>query len=94
MSERVERAVALRHDDGEVPHVVAKGYGSVAEQIIEFAMRHDVHVHRSPELVGLLMRLDVDQRIPAELYRAVAELLAWLYMVDGMVDEASSSGGK
>ena len=43
-------------------------------------------MHRSPELVRLLMRVDLDDRIPAELYLAVAELLAWVYQLEADAD--------
>jgi|TARA_R100001143_G_scaffold33377_1_gene31877 flagellar biosynthesis protein len=62
--------------------VVAKGYGSLAENIIKTAQEHGLYVHESPELVGLLMQVDLDQHIPPKLYQAVAELLAWLYALE------------
>lgn len=64
------------------PRVTAKGEGTVAERIIAVARDAGVYVHESRELVGLLMQVDLDQEIPAELYQAVAELLAWLYQLD------------
>lgn len=73
-------AVALTYSTGEsAPRVVAKGRGLVAQEIIERAREAGVYVHESPELVGLLMQVDLDERIPPQLYVAVAELLAWLY---------------
>ena len=76
-------AVALAYGNGRAaPQVVAKGRGLVAEAIIEKARAHGVYVHESPELVSLLMQVDLDQAIPPELYRAVAELLAWLYRLE------------
>ncbi len=73
-------AVALTYTENDrAPRVVAKGYGHVADAIIARAAEHGLYVHRSPELVGLLMQVDLDDRIPAELYLAVAELLAWVY---------------
>ncbi|GAB4174369.1 MAG: EscU/YscU/HrcU family type III secretion system export apparatus switch protein [Rhodocyclaceae bacterium] len=76
-------AVALAYGAGETaPRVVAKGRGLIAEQIIERARAHGIYVHESPELVSLLMQVDVDARIPPELYLAVAELLSWLYRLD------------
>ena len=39
-------------------------------------------MHQSPELVNLLMGIDLDSEIPPELYQAVAEILAWLYSLD------------
>jgi flagellar biosynthesis protein len=76
-------AVALAYAEGQVaPRVVAKGRGLIAETIINQARAHGIYVHESPELVSLLMQVDMDQHIPPELYRAVAELLAWLYKIE------------
>jgi flagellar biosynthesis protein len=76
-------AVALAYAEGQVaPRVVAKGRGLIAEAIISQARASGIYVHESPELVSLLMQVDMDQRIPPELYRAVAELLAWLYKME------------
>ncbi|MES1948626.1 flagellar protein FhlB-like protein [Salinisphaera sp. C84B14] len=75
--------VALRYgENDDAPRVVAKGYGDIAQAIMDRAQKHGLHVHRSPELVRLLMRVDLDDRIPPELYLAVAELLAWVYRLE------------
>jgi flagellar biosynthesis protein len=80
---RRQSAVALAYRDGQAaPKVVAKGKGMVAEQIIERAKEAGVFVHESKELVAMLMDLDLDQQIPPALYRAIAELLAWLYHIE------------
>ncbi len=77
-------AVALTYDEhSSAPRVVAKGYGTLAQTIIETARHHGLYVHESPELVGLLMQVDLDEQIPPELYVAIAELLAWLYQLEG-----------
>ena len=54
----------------------------MAEQIIERAQEAGVFVHESKELVALLMEVDLDRQIPPALYRAIAELLAWLYHIE------------
>ncbi len=78
-----DEAVALTYASGEsAPRVVAKGRGLLAQEIIERAREAGVYVHESPELVSLLMQVDLDERIPPQLYVAVAELLAWLYSVE------------
>ncbi|MDQ9170814.1 EscU/YscU/HrcU family type III secretion system export apparatus switch protein [Oxalobacteraceae bacterium R-40] len=78
-----QHAVALAYQTGDLaPKVVAKGRGQIAEQIIERAREHGVFVHESKELVALLMQVDLDERIPPALYRAMAELLAWLYHIE------------
>ena len=79
----MKTAVALAYSETDAaPRVVAKGRGLIAERIIERAHEHGVYVHESPELVALLLQIDLDQRIPPQLYTAVAELLAWLYRLE------------
>ncbi|MDE2600361.1 MAG: EscU/YscU/HrcU family type III secretion system export apparatus switch protein [Rhodocyclaceae bacterium] len=76
-------AVALAYAPGDAaPRVVARGKGLIAEEIINRARSHGVYVHESPELVTLLLQVDIDEHIPPQLYVAVAELLAWLYRVE------------
>ena len=76
-------AVALAYgSQSPAPKVVAKGRGMVAEAIIERARAAGIYVHESPELVGLLMQVDLDRHIPPQLYVAVAEILAWVYRLE------------
>ena len=76
-------AVALAYAENDpAPKVVAKGRGLVAQAIIDRARAAGVFVHDSPELVGLLMQVDLDRHIPAQLYVAVAEVLAWIYRLE------------
>lgn len=78
-----QQAVALSYAAGEfAPKVVAKGKGVIAEQIIERAKQHNIFVHESKDLVALLMQVDLDSHIPPELYKAIAEILAWLYRLE------------
>jgi flagellar biosynthesis protein len=82
-------AVALAYAPGDAaPRVVAKGRGLIAETIIERARENGIYVHESPELVSLLLQVDVDERIPPQLYIAVAELLAWLYRIENLGSQA------
>lgn len=83
-------AVALAYEQGATaPRVVAKGRGLVAAEIIRRAGEAGVYVHESPDLVRLLMQVDLDRHIPPQLYVAVAELLAWIYRL-----EREASGAK
>lgn len=79
-----QMAVALTYAAGSdsAPKVVAKGKGLIAQAIIEQARAAGVYVHESPELVSLLLQVDLDRDIPAELYRAVAEVLAFVYLLE------------
>lgn len=82
-SEVTGSAVALSYEKGAAaPRVVAKGRGLIADEIIARAHEAGVFVHESPELVGLLMQVDLDAHIPPQLYVAVAELLAWIYRLE------------
>lgn len=76
-------AVALSYAaKDQAPIVVAKGYGAVAESIVQRARESGLYVHASPDLVKLLMHVDLDAQIPPQLYVAVAEVLAWLYQLE------------
>jgi flagellar biosynthesis protein len=83
--EKPKRAVALRYDrakDG-APRVVAKGRGHLAENIIAAAREHGVPLHEDPDLAATLNALDLETEIPPELYRAVAEVLVFIYRLNG-----------
>lgn len=89
-------AVALSYrDEGRAPVVVAKGYGVVAESIMRTAREHGLYVHGSPELIRLLMQVQLDRRIPPPLYAAVAEVLAWLWEFDQLdLEDVAANFGK
>lgn len=82
MSRKSAVAVSYREARDFAPKVVAKGRGEIAKRIIETAKANGVYVHESPELVSLLMQVDLDAYIPPKLYVVVAELLAWLYHLE------------
>jgi len=83
MEKELRKAIALTYKEGQyAPQVVAKGRGVTAEAIIACAREAGIYVHEAPELVSLLMCIDIDQFIPPELYYAVAELLAWIYWLE------------
>jgi flagellar biosynthesis protein len=76
-------AIALSYaNKNRAPIVVAKGYGAVADSIVQRARDSGLYVHESPDLVKLLMHVKLDAEIPPQLYLAVAEVLAWLYRLE------------
>lgn len=79
-----KRAVALAYDPkaAGAPKLVAKGKGRTADQILKLAEQNGVPVRRDPNLVQVLSRLNLDQEIPPEVYRAVAAILAFLNRVN------------
>ncbi len=83
--EGIERAVALLYDgrSGSAPKVVASGRGEVAARILETARRAGVQVVEDRDFLEPLSRIPVGKEIPGELYQAVAEILAFVYRVNG-----------
>jgi flagellar biosynthesis protein len=77
------KAVALHYDGEGAPRLTAKGLGTVAEEIIRRAQENGVPLQSNGELCALLARLDLGDEIPRELYVAVAEVLAFAYMLTG-----------
>lgn len=89
-------AAAIRYDadKSDAPRLTAKGSGQVAEKIIELARRHDIPVREDRALVQILSKLDIDRQIPPELYRAVAEILAFVYSANEQYREEKGVGSR
>lgn len=86
--EESKAAAALRYSPKEgdkAPIVVASGRGYVAEEILVVARRHNIPLRHDPALAGALAALDVGSTIPPELYKAVAEVIAFVYRLNGKV---------
>ena len=81
----IRQAVALSYDaeDSTAPRVVASGSGDIAEAILAAALEHGITVEEDEALLGLLATCEVGEEIPPELYEAVADLLTWLYRLEG-----------
>ena len=79
------KAVALKYDAKKdiAPRVIAKGRGNMAEKIIEVAKAHNVPLYEDKNLVQILEALELETEIPSGLYRAVAEVLAFIYRLNG-----------
>lgn len=77
-------AVALKYirAEDDTPRVVAKGRGILAHRILQLAREHGVPVHRDEDLVEVLIKLDLGDPIPPEMYKVVAEILAYVYTMN------------
>jgi flagellar biosynthesis protein len=78
-------AVALHYDHAGAPRVVAKGRGSIGEKIIEVAKAHDIPIEENEVLAGALCKVEIGDEIPAELYKAVAEVLVFVLRLSGRI---------
>lgn len=76
-------AVALHYDKKGTPRVVAKGRGELGERIVELAREHGVPIEENEVLAGALSQVELDDEIPVELYKAVAEVLVFVLKVSG-----------
>jgi len=84
-SYRPKRAVALRYDREKqgAPRIVAKGSGMIADRILQAAKAHQVPIEENRDLVEMLSFFDTGQEIPEAAYRAVAEILAFIFSIRG-----------
>lgn len=89
--ERRSTAAALAYDPCKTdpPQVVASGRGMTAAEIVRVAREHGVPVHEDAALVEALAALDCSRTIPHELYAVVAEVLAFVYVVDARAKAGS-----
>ena len=76
-------AVALEYDGDSAPVVSAHGVGEIAEKIKQIAKDHGVPLQQDNELVEILAQLELGDEIPENLYRAVAEVIAFAYILSG-----------
>ncbi|MUK89930.1 hypothetical protein GMD78_16285 [Ornithinibacillus sp. L9] len=89
MIEKRQKAAALQYDQdrNDAPKVTANGKGLIAENIIEKAKANDVPIIEDASLVELLAELNINEKIPDELYQAVAEVFAFIYRTDQHVNQ-------
>lgn len=76
-------AVALRYDGASAPRVTATGRGEVADRILAIAREHGIPIRQDRNLVQLLALVELGDEVPPELYRAVAEVIAFAYRLSG-----------
>lgn len=78
---KTKKAVALGYNKSKdnAPKVLASGSGEVAKNIINLAKEHDIPIKEDADLVELLSKVDINEEIPPNLYKAVAEIFSFLY---------------
>ena len=78
-----KKAVALGYNRSKdnAPRVLANGAGEIANRIIDLAKEHDIPIKEDPDLIEILSKVEVDQEIPPNLYKAVAEIFSFLHKI-------------
>lgn len=84
---KTKQAVALSFDGKSAPKITASGKDHVAEEIIALAKESGIHIHQDENLSNFLQLLDLGDEVPKELYVLIAELIAFVYMLDGKFPE-------
>lgn len=79
------RAIALQYDGENAPIVTASGEGAIAEEILRIAREHNIPLREDALLAELLSDLNLGEEIPPMLYRVIAEVIAYAYLVSGKV---------
>lgn len=82
---QIKKVAALKYDQATnmAPRVVAKGKGHIADQIIQVARENDVPLLEDRNLANVLEAMELESEIPPELYRAIAEVLVFIYRLNG-----------
>ena len=83
--QRGSLAVALKYEKPHAPRVTAVGRGELARRIVALAGEANVPISENPGLAQALSHIEIDQEIPESLYRAVAEVLAYILRVAGQI---------
>jgi flagellar biosynthesis protein len=81
--EDVTQALALFYDGGTAPVISDKRIGDGAQQLIELAIEAGIPIYENPQLLDQLSELSRGDHIPPELYRLVAEILAFAFYIQG-----------
>lgn len=76
-------AIALLYDGENTPRITAKGEGKLAEQIFLLAREHGIPLENDPQLAAILAQIPLGNEVPESLYRAIAEVIAFAYLVSG-----------
>ena len=81
------QAIALKYDGTHAPTLTAKGDDELAQAILELAREYNVPIYENAELVKLLARMELGDSIPQELYRTLAEIIAFAWQLKGKFPE-------
>lgn len=81
------RAIALHYDSENAPTVSASGEGELAAEIIRIAKQHNIPLREDAALAEMLKEMQLGDEIPESLYRVIAEVIAYAYIISGKYPE-------
>ncbi|WP_129408279.1 EscU/YscU/HrcU family type III secretion system export apparatus switch protein [Marinitoga lauensis] len=84
-----KKVVAIKYEEfkDEVPTIIAKGVGAIAEKIIEIAKENNIPVLKNTKTVNELYSLDIPSEIPEDMYFIVAKIIAYVMQLNEKKEE-------
>ncbi|MFW6035625.1 MAG: EscU/YscU/HrcU family type III secretion system export apparatus switch protein [Halothermotrichaceae bacterium] len=81
-----QKAAALKYDINKdnAPRIIASGKGDLAKKVLEAAQKNDIPIKENQDIVDILVKLNIGEEIPPELYQAIAEILSFIYRLEDM----------
>jgi flagellar biosynthesis protein len=86
LDKNIAISIEYSPEENTAPKVTAKGYGYMAEEIIQIAKEHNIPIKQDQALTELLAQVEIDEEIPQVLYEAVAQILVFAYQLSGKTD--------
>ena len=84
----IEQALALFYDGEQAPLITERRFGQAAEELVNLAYEAGIPIYENPELLEQLSQLSIGDNIPPELYRLVAEILAFAFYIQGKAPDS------
>jgi flagellar biosynthesis protein len=88
---QTDLAIALKYDGKSAPKITAKGEGITAEEILKIADKYGIPLQNDPDLARILAQVPLGEEIPQQLYLAVAEVIAFAYLLSGKTPESNNN---
>lgn len=81
---KFKKVAALKYDKDKdnAPRIIAKGKGKLAEKLLKVASENDIPIQEDQDIVDILVRLNIGEEIPRELYQVIAEILSFIYQLE------------
>jgi len=87
----MDRGIALEYTGG-LPRIIAVAQGRLLKKLLEIAEKNRIPIYKDEDLAGILSHLPVGSEIPEDLFRAVAEVLAYCYRVNKRFKDKMDTG--
>jgi len=79
--ENNKKTAALKYnmEKDNAPKIIASGKGEIAKKILKKAEEEDIHIEKNQDIAEILVKMEIGEEIPPELYEVIAEILSFIY---------------